>query len=63
MVENEDMLEELYDLLTLYFEFSPGGNLVKTFEKRDKVEPQLDRVIFKEALFAKISDTIMKLMT
>jgi len=57
------MLEELYELLTLYFEFSPGGDLAKPFEKKGKVEPQLDRVIFREMLFANISSTIMKLMS
>ena len=62
MAKNEEMLEELYELLTLYFEFSPGGDLVKPFEKRGRAEPQLDRVIFREALFARISETIMKLM-
>lgn len=62
MAANEEMLEELYELLTLYFEFSPGGSLVKTFEKQIKIEPVLDRIIFKEALLAKISETIMRLM-
>lgn len=62
MVKNEEMLEELYELLTLYFEFSPGGDLAKPFEKKGKIEPQLDRVIFREMLFARISNTIMKLM-
>ena len=63
MAKNEEMLEELYELLTLYFEFSPGGDLAKPFEKKGKVEPQLDRVIFREMLFANISSTIMKLMS
>lgn len=62
MAENEEMLEELYELLTLYFEFSPGGDFVKTFSKPQKIEPALDRVIFKEAILARISSTIMKLM-
>ena len=62
MAKNEEVLEELYELLTLYFEFSPGGDFVKPFEKQGRVEPQLDRVIFREALFARISETIMKLM-
>lgn len=62
MAKDEEMLEELYELLTLYFEFSPGGDLAKPFEKKGKVEPQLDRVIFRERLFARISNTIMKLM-
>ena len=62
MVKDEEMLEELYELLSLYFEFSPGGSLVKSFEKPYKIEPSLDRVILKETIFARISDTIMKLM-
>ena len=62
MVKDEEMLEKLYELLTLYFKFSSGGGLVKPFKKGDKVEPQLDRAIFREAILAKISDTIMKLM-
>lgn len=55
MAENEALLEELYELLTLYFEFSPGGNFVKPNEKRQKTEPQLDRVIFKERLVREIN--------
>lgn len=62
MAQNEEMLEELYELLTLYFEFSPGGSLVKPFEPPAKIEPSLDRVIFREALLAKISDTVMRLI-
>ena len=62
MAENEEMLEELYELLTLYFEFSPGGSLVKTFDKHCHSDPTLDRIICKESLFAEITDTIMKLM-
>ena len=62
MATDETLLEELYELLTLYFEFSPGGGLVKPFKNGDKIEPQLDRVIFREALFARISDTIMRLI-
>lgn len=58
----EDILEELYELLTLYFEsdFSPGGDLVKSFDGCEKVEPQLDRVIFKECVLAKITETISR---
>lgn len=62
MVKNEETLEELYELLTLYFEFSPGGDLVKPFEKRSRAEFQLDRVIFKEQLFARITETIMRVI-
>ena len=55
MAKNEEMLEELYELLTLYFEFSPGGNFVKTFSKPQKIEPALDRIIFKEQLLREIN--------
>ena len=57
---SEKMLEELYEMLTLYFEseFSPGGDFVKTFGKRYDVEPQLDRVIFREKILAGITRLI-----
>jgi hypothetical protein len=60
MAANEEMLEELYELLTLYFEFSPGGGLVKPFKNGEKMEPQLDRVIFRETILARITDCLMK---
>ena len=59
MVTDEKMLEELYELLTLYFEISPHGGFVKTFEKPYLVEPGLDRVIFKEDLLAAITRLII----
>lgn len=59
MAPDEEMLEELYELLTLYFEISPRGGLVKTFEKPHMVEPALDRVIFKEELLAAITRLIV----
>lgn len=60
MAPNEKMLEELYELLTLYFEFSPGGNLVKTFDKHCHSNPTLDMVIFRETILARITDCLMK---
>ena len=54
MVTNEKMLEELYELLTLYFEISPAGVFVKTFDKRYDVEPALDKVIFREEIYSRI---------
>lgn len=59
MVTDEKMLEELYELLTLYFEISPHGGFVKTFENRKDVEPQLDRVIFRKELLARITSLIV----
>lgn len=60
MVKDEEVLEELYELLTLYFEFSPGGGLVKTFDKHCHSDPTLDMVIFRETIFARITECIMK---
>ena len=58
MVADEEVLEELYELLTLYFEISPHGGLVKTFEKPRVIEPALDRIIFREELLSKITALI-----
>ena len=60
MAANEEMLEELYELLTLYFEFSPGGSLVKPSEKHCNSDPTLDMVIFRETILARITDCLMK---
>ncbi len=54
MAPDEKVLEELYELLTLYFEISPNGGLIKTFDKHMDVEPTLDRVIFREELLSRI---------
>ena len=59
MAPDEKMLEELYELLTLYFEISPHGGLVKTSETHGLVEPALDRIIFREQLFARITSLIV----
>ena len=53
------MLEELYELLGLYFEISPHGGFVKTCQTHLDVEPQLDRVIFREELLARITSLIV----
>jgi len=60
MAPDEKMLEELYELLTLYFNFSSGGNLIKSFDKHFDQNPTLDRVIFREALLARITEIIMR---
>lgn len=59
MAPDEKMLEELYELLTLYFEISPHGGLVKSFEKPQMIEPSLDLVIFREELLARITRLIV----
>lgn len=59
MAPDEKMLEELYELLTLYFEISPHGGLVKTFEKPRKVEPALDYILLKERLLARITSLMV----
>ena len=64
MVTDEKMLEELYELLTLYFtsDFSPGGSLVKTFDVSYDIDPVLDRVIFREEILARITAFLMELI-
>ena len=59
MAPDEKMLEELYELLTLYFEISPHGGLVKTFEKPYKVEPALDYILLKERILARITSLLI----
>ena len=59
MAPDEKMLEELYELLTLYFEISPHGGFVKTSRIVTDIEPQLDFVIFREELFARITKLIV----
>jgi len=61
MAPDEKVLEELYELLTLYFEISPNGGLIKTFDKHMDVEPALDRVIFREELLSRIVTLISSL--
>ncbi len=59
VVTDEKMLEELYELLTLYFEISPHGGLVKSFEAPHKIESALDHVILREILLAEITRVII----
>lgn len=59
MAPDEAMLEELYELLTLYFEISPHGGFAKTFEKPRKVEPALDYILLRERLLARITSLII----
>ena len=59
MAPDEKMLEELYELLTLYFTISPHGGLVKTFEKPHAIEPALDYILLREKLLARITSLIV----
>lgn len=59
MAADEKMLEELYELLTLYFEISPHGGLVKTFKKPCMVEPALDYILLKERILARITSLLI----
>lgn len=63
MVTNEEVLEELYELLDLYFRISPVGSFVKSSGGSGggkDVEPALDRIIFKEKILAKITSLIIE---
>lgn len=57
MATNEAVLEELYELLGLYFGIEIGNGIVKP--GFSNVEPQLDRVIFREKLLARITTLII----
>ena len=59
MATDEKMLEELYELLGLYFEISTHGGFVKTFEKPCMVEPALDYILLKEQIFARITSLLI----
>lgn len=58
MAQDEEVLEELYELLGLYFGLDIGGGIVKT-TNRSMMEPALDRVIFREKLLTRITTLIM----
>ena len=61
MVKDEEVLEELYELLGLYFSLNlPGGIIGESFSGGRDVEPSLDQVILKEKIFAEITSTIIE---
>lgn len=55
---NDEMLEELYELLTLYFDIPIHGGVIRSGNCTD-IEPQLDQVIFRERLLARITSVIV----
>lgn len=59
MVTDEKMLEELYELLGLYFGLEIGNGVVDVTSEMQATEPQLDRVIFREELLARITALIV----
>ena len=58
MAANEAVLEELYELLGLYFGIEIGSGVVKP--GKGMVEPQLDRVILREKLLTRITTLIVE---
>lgn len=58
MAPDEKVLEELYELLGLYFRLDLGKWIVSP-GKHETAEPQLDRIIFREKLLTKITTLIM----
>lgn len=58
MAPDEKMLEELYELLGLYFGIEIGSGVITPDSKAD-IEPQLDRVIFREEILAAITRLIV----
>lgn len=61
LVENEEVLEELYELLGLYFSLKiPGGIIEKNNLNGQRAEPSLDRIELQEKIFAEITSTIIE---
>ena len=58
MATDETVLEELYELLGLYFGIEIGNGIVKP--GKGMVEPQLDRVILREKLLTRITTLIVE---
>lgn len=58
MATDEEVLEELYELLGLYFGIEIGNGIVKP--GKGMVEPQLDRVILREKLLTRITTLIVE---
>ena len=59
MATDEKMLEELYELLGLYFGLEIGNGVVDVTSEMQATEPQLDRVIFREEILARITSLIV----
>lgn len=59
MATDEKMLEELYELLGLYFGLEIGNGVVDVTNEMQATEPQLDRVIFREEILARITSLIV----
>lgn len=58
MAPDEKMLEELYELLGLYFGIEIGNGIIRP-SSQINIEPQLDRVIFREEILARITALIV----
>ena len=51
----DELLEELYELLTLYFDVPVNTGMIYTFDSRFDSRGGLDQVIFREFLREEIS--------
>jgi len=61
MAKNEEVLEKLYELLTLYFSFTdsvPTG-FIKCSDNMKSVEPALDSVVARDYILARITSLII----
>lgn len=50
----DEILEELYELLDLYFRIGLGSGFVKAGKPLEHLEPTLDRIEYKEDILEKI---------
>ena len=60
MAPDEKVLEELYELLALYFEIAPHGGIVNGLEKPHLIEPALDHILLREKLLTRITTLIVE---
>ena len=64
MAENEEVLEELYELLSMYFDIGRvKSGIVSCHNVSVIVEPQLDEVILREELIFRINDNVRNYYT
>lgn len=57
----DEMLEELYTLLDLYFRIEVGNWMVHEKGEGSRVDPILDRQIYREEIFEKIIEKLQEL--
>ena len=60
---DDEMLEELYTLLYLYFRIETGSGIVRADKQLNRIEPALDRLDAREDILKEIKKRLQKLHT